>query len=158
MLQSSKTLRVHSIGAVAKKGTCEFCPVTDCNGPYDNSSNSYINPASFSFQSVDDVILLSKPGFLYAAIDIKSAYRFVPVHSPHRQLQGFRWSFANGVENFYIDNFLCFGLSNASSIFHRISNAIVRMMQRRNFVLVSYLDDFMIMAENKENVFLLRVL
>lgn len=51
----------------------------------------------------------------------------------------------------FVDNFLCFGLAIASAIFQRFSTAIVRMMQRRGFVIVSYLDDFIVTADNFES-------
>ena len=50
-------------------------------------------------------------------------------------------------ESYYVDNFLCFGLSCAPSIFNRISCAIARTMQRRGFKIVNYLDDFLVIGE-----------
>lgn len=37
-----------------------------------------------------------------------------------------------------MDNFLCFGLANASAIFQRISTSIARMMRKRGFKIISY--------------------
>lgn len=46
-----------------------------------------------------------------------------------------------------MDNRLSFGLSCAPAIFHRLSNAIVRMMSLRGFTaVVSYLDDFVLIG------------
>lgn len=36
-----------------------------------------------------------------------------------RALPGIRWDFGSN-ENFYVDSFLCFGLSNAPTIFHHM--------------------------------------
>ena len=91
-----------------------------------------------------------RPDCFFATVDIKSAYRWVPVYPPHRTLQGFRWAF-NGSYKFFTDNFLCFGLKNAPSIFHRISCALTRMMARKGFSnIVNYLDDFLIVAYSRE--------
>ena len=50
-----------------------------------------------------------------------------------------------------MDNFLCFGLKNVPSIFHRISCAVTRMMTRKGFPnLVNYLDDFLIVSSSRE--------
>ena len=76
--------------------------------------------------------------------------RHVPVYLPHRTLQGVRWAF-NGSYKFFTDNFLCFGLKNAPSIFHRISCALTRIMARKGFSnIVNYLDDFLIVASSRE--------
>ena len=50
------------------------------------------------------------------------------------------------VESYYIDNYFCFGLSIAPSIFHRINCAISRCMSRKGHKIVSYLDDFLIIG------------
>ena len=92
---------------------------------------------------------MSTPNCFYAIIDIKSAYRWVPIYPPHRQLQGFRWSFyPDQPAQYYVDNFLCFGLANAPSIFNRISQSIVRTMLREGFTIVAYLDDFLVIRND----------
>ena len=71
-----------------------------------------------------------------------------PPPPPYRELQGFRWMFGTQDSsrcNYYVDNWLCFGLSCAPSIFNRLSNAIVRMMARRGFhAVINYRDDFLL--------------
>ena len=109
--------------------------------------NSYIEAEKFCFESIDDALQMSSPNCFFAVVDIKAAYRSVPVFPPHRQLQGFRWQFnGENEEHFYIDNFLCFGLANAPSIFNRISAAIVRMLRKRGHRVVAYLDDFLLIG------------
>ena len=70
------------------------------------------------------------------------------VPPPHRELQGFRWMFGTQDSsrcNYYVDNWLCFGLSCTPSIFNGLSNAIVRMMARRGFhAVINYRDDFLL--------------
>ena len=57
----------------------------------------------------------------------------------------------NGSYKFFTDNFHCFGLKNAPSIFHRISCSLTRMMARKGFSnIVNYLDDFLIAASSRE--------
>ena len=80
-------------------------------------------------------------------MDIKAAYRAVPVFPPHRQLQGFRWKFDwERTEHYFVDNFLCFGLANAPAIFNRISTAIARFLRLKNHIVVVYLDDFLLIG------------
>lgn len=147
-LQHSKPHRIHAIGAVPKKGTNEFRPITDCSRPRADSLNSYMNLETFSLESPDDALALSTPGCYYAIVDLKSAYRSVPVFPPHRQLQGMRWSFEKDKSVYLVDNFLCFGLSCAPLIFFRLSSAIARMLRRRGYKVVVYLDDFLVVGQS----------
>ena len=146
-----KPHRIQAIGAVPKKDSKTPRPITDCSRPLHDSLNSYLTAESFSFDSIDDVVNISLPFSYYAVIDIKSAYRWVPIFPPHRTLQGFRWSFDDGPENFYVDNFLCFGLSIAPAIFQRISTAIARTVRRAGFSVVSYLDDFLLVGDSSSS-------
>ena len=142
----SKPRRIQAIGAVPKKDSRTPRPITDCSRPLHDSLNSYLTAESFTFDSMDDVVDLSFPFSFYAVVDIKSAYRWVPISPAHRTLQGFRWSFDDGPELFYVDNFLCFGLSIAPSIFQRISTAVARTVKRAGYSIVSYLDDFLVVG------------
>ena len=96
---------------------------------------------------------VSTDNCLYAIVDIESAWRWVPVFPPHRELQGFRWMFGPhdpSLYEYFVDNRLCFGVSCAPAIFNRLSNAVVRMMARRGFhSIVNYLDDFLIVGKTK---------
>lgn len=149
-IQQEKPIKIQAIGAISKSGTTALRPITDCSRPLSNSLNSYITSVPFKFEGIDDVLKQSVPNGFYAIVDIKAAYWHVPVHPPHRQLQGFKWRFGNGVETYLVDNFLCFGLANGPEIFHRISSAIARRMRYYGFNIVSYLDDFLLVCVTKE--------
>ncbi|XP_055332333.1 uncharacterized protein LOC129584242 [Paramacrobiotus metropolitanus] len=146
----SKPKRVHAIGAVQKADSEKFRPITDCSRPFSDSLNSYIFPGKFSLQSIDDALALSSYACHYALVDIKSAYRHVPVFPPHRQLQGFAWSFDEQPETYFIDNFLCFGLSIAPFIFFRLSSAVARFIRLKGYKIVCYLDDFLVIGETAD--------
>ena len=134
-----------------KKDSSTPRPITDCSRPLHDSLNSYLTAETFSFDSIDDVVNLSNLFSFYAVVDIKSAYRWVPIFPAHRTLQGFRWSFDNEPEYYYVDNFLCFGLSIAPAIFQRVSTAIARTVRRAGYNIVSYLDDFLVVADTRES-------
>lgn len=148
--QCSKPLRVQALGAVPKKGSNALRPITDCSRPFSCSLNSFIVAEPFKFETIDDAVALAKPNCYFAVVDIKSAYRWVPIFPAHRQFQGFSWAFDNEPTFYYVDNFLCFGLANAPAIFQRISCAITRMIRRRGFNIVAYLDDFLLIAESQQ--------
>ena len=77
-----------------------------------------------------------------AEIDVKSAYRIVPVHPEDILLLGMRWQ--DGV---YIDKALPFGLRSAPKIFNAIADDLTWILQNQGvrFVL-HYLDDFLLVG------------
>lgn len=121
--------------------------------PHSNAVNDHIQIDHYRYKSVDNAVSLMTPGCFFALVDIQQAYRWIPVYPPHQQLQGFQWAFGNSGNkaSFFIDKRLCFGLRNAPSIFHRISNAITRMMRKKGIsCIVNYLDDFLIVSPSHE--------
>jgi len=148
---------VHAIGAVPRKDRNDPRPITDCSRPYDGSINDYMFPEKFRYNTVDSAAKLVTPGAWLSIIDIRHAYRSCPVFPPHRTYTGFKWKFSDNVSTqyqYFVDNFLCFGLRAAPSIFVRISNAIARIFKTEidhpDVHLVNYLDDFCIVAKTKE--------
>ena len=154
---SSKPRCVCAIGRVLKKDSGKSRPITDCSRPLGRSLNDYIQRdlESFRMNSIDNAVAMSVPGCFYSIVDIESAWRWVPVFPPHRELQRFRWMFGphnpSQYQNF-VDNRLCFGLSCAPSIFNRLSNAIVRVMHRCGFsCVINYLDHFLIISKSRDD-------
>ena len=146
---------IHAIGAVPKKsGADALRPITDCSRPFDSCLNSHMDYPKQKFKSIDDVCNLMSPGCYFASVDISRAYRAVPVLPGHRRYQGFRWMFGRldrEKYDYFIDNFLVFGLSCAPGIFARISNVICRMMGRRGYYnIVNYLDDYCVVSADRE--------
>ena len=83
------------------------------------------------------------PGSRLAKINIKSAYRIIPVHPDDRPLLGMQWEGA-----LYVDAALPFGLHSAPKIFTAIADAIEWAVTQDGVSCVfDYLDDFMIVAE-----------
>ena len=77
-------------------------------------------------------------GALMAKLDLKSAYRKIPVHPNHQMLLGIEWA---GVT--YIDKALPFGLRSAPKIFSAIADALTwAMIQAGVHTVIHYLDDF----------------
>lgn len=71
--------------------------------------------------------------------------------SEHSQkVTGFRWNF-NGTDVYFRDSKLPFGAKLSPGVFHRLTQAVKRMMGRRGYdLLIVYLDDFLIIADSKE--------
>ena len=88
--------------------------------------------------------------FFFGKIDLRSAYRSVKISFKSPLATGFKWNF--GGQNLYLkDTRLPFGGKLSPGIFHRLTQAVKRMMERRGFnIVIVYLDDFLITAETKE--------
>ena len=78
-----------------------------------------------------------------AKVDIKNAYRIIPVHPEDRALLGMQWEGA-----LYVDAALPFGLRSVPKIFTCVANVLEWMMLREQGVqqVLHYLDDFLIVA------------
>jgi len=86
-----------------------------------------------------------------AKVDLRHAYRSVPVH-PSWTALGLKWRFSGQKSYSYlVDTRLPFGCRSAPGIFHRIMQTVKRMMIRRGFnLIVVYLDDFLVIGRTKE--------
>ena len=99
--------------------------------------------SSFSYTSLDDVVDLIRrlgTGTQLVKMDLKDAYRIVPIHPDDNHLLGISW---NGA--IYVDRALPFGLRTAPKIFTAVANALAWALHSRGvrFVL-HYLDEFLI--------------
>ena len=73
-----------------------------------------------------------------AKMDIKSAYRVVPVYPEDRLLLGVAWR-----EQVYVDSVLPFGLRSAPKIFNAVADALQWVMLSKGVRFIfHYLDDF----------------
>ena len=80
-----------------------------------------------------------KQSRLLAKMDIKQAYRNIPVSPDDRYLLGISW------ENMvYVDQVLPFGLRSAPLIFSAVADALLWIMQKRGVTwAIHYIDDFL---------------
>ena len=100
---------------------------------------------TLSYVSVDDIvktILTLKKGALMAKVDIKNAYRLLPVHPEDRLLLGMEWQ-----GQVYVDTALPFGLRSAPKIFTALADLLEWIIRKRGVDHVDhYLDDFIILG------------
>ena len=97
--------------------------IVDLSAPEGHSVNDGIEKAlcSLSYISVDNVaktILQLGPGTLLGKMDVKEAFRIVPIHPSDRLLLAIQWK-----GNLYIDKVLPFGLRSASLLFTALADA-----------------------------------
>ena len=101
------------------------------------------------FQSLQDVINLVTPNCFFTKFDPKAAYRSVGIHPSNYSYMGLIWLFEGDTQPTYlIDNHLCFGAKNSPGIFHRLTQAVRRMMKKRGWNIVCFLDDILLIADD----------
>lgn len=124
--------------------------IHDCSRPEGSAVNDFAgNSSKQIFQTLDDATKLVTANCYMAKVDLKSAYRSVQISKTSQQVTGFRWTFPDGREFTLFDRKLPFGSKLAPGIFHRLSQAVRRIMSRKGFTIVAYLDDFFICEQTK---------
>ena len=103
-----------------------------------------IDPTRFSLHycTVDAAIRIVNslgPGTLMAKLDLKNAFRLLPVHKDDWHLLGIHWK-----DCWYIDKCLPFGLRSSPALFNMLADALQWIMQHNYQVshVIHYLDDY----------------
>ena len=105
--------------------------IIDLSAPQGSSVNDGIAKelCSLAYTSVDEVVacvLKLGKGSLLAKMDLKQAYRNVPVHPQDRLLLGMEWQ-----GDVFIDKVLPFGLRSAPLIFSALADCLQWIMEQR---------------------------
>ena len=117
---------VRALGAILKPTPSEVRLIHDCSRPHGQAVNDYITTDSFKFQTLDDAIKLLQPNYFMAKIDLRHAYRSVPIHPENYQFTGLKWQFSGDVHFTYFYNTrLPFGAKRSPEIFHRRNRCVV---------------------------------
>lgn len=126
--------------------------IHDGSRPFGAAMNDYATLHSERFQTIADACKIAKPGYWCAKLDLKAAYRSVPIHKDDYKVTGLKWHFSGEKDPTYLfDSRLPFGATLAPSHFHRLSQAIGRCLRRQGFRgIVVYIDDFLLAAETFE--------
>ena len=82
----------------------------------------------------------TRPIALMAKVNLKSAFRMVPVHREDWELLGMHWR-----NHFYIDTCLPFGLRSAPFLFNEVASALQWILQNNYAIrdMLHYLDDYL---------------
>ncbi len=153
---------ISALGAIPKPGTDKVRLIHDCSRPVGQSLNDFASLKDhYSFQSMDDAVNLLTRNCYLAKVDLQHAYRSIPIHPDDYSATGLKWTFSGDTHPTYMfDTRLPFGARMAPQIFHRITQAIKRIMHSRGYLgVIVYLDDFLIIesteARCKEALFTL---
>ena len=137
-------LHINRMGVVPKGHTPgKWRLITDLSYPEGGSVNDGIDPAvcSLQYTSVERVATAAQSlgaGTLLAKVDVKSAYRLIPVHPADRPLLALAWK-----GSIYVDGMLPFGLRSAPKIFTAVADALEWILRAQGVRHIDhYLDDF----------------
>ena len=116
--QAVPQVHISRFGVIPKGHTGKWRLIVDLSHPRGHSVNDGIPKSlcSLKYVTIDEAIqgiLQLGRGALLAKIDIKSAFRLLPVHPADRHMLGMQWK--DGV---YIDTCLPFGLRSAPKLFN----------------------------------------
>ena len=111
-----------------KKGTEQWRRIHHLSWPRGDAVNDYILVLPVEYSRFDDALDLVRrlgPGALLCKIDVKSAFRCIPVRPEDRHLLGMIWQ-----RMFFVDLCLPFGLSSSPGIWELFSSAAERILRR----------------------------
>ena len=137
-----------SHGVIPKGSTGKWRLIVDLSAPDGASVNDGIDTplGSLTYVRVQDAaegVLSFGRDSLLAKVDVRSAYRNVPVHPEDRWMLGML-----GEGGLYVDKTLSFGLHSAPKIFTALADAVewVTRQEGVRFV-IHYLDDFLVIGQ-----------
>ena len=141
----SQTIQISRFGVIPKGATGKWRLILDLSSPEGASVNCGIDKELCSLkyatvdQATESVVRLGR-GTLMAKIDIKAAYRLVPVHPEDRWLLGMQFEGAD-----FMDTVLPFGMRSAPKIFNAVADALEWVCRNEGVQeALHYLDDFMV--------------
>jgi hypothetical protein len=134
---------ISALGAIPKPDG-DVRLIHDCSQPAGSSLNDYSTIDSVKYQSVNDALNMIGPGWYQCKIDLRWAYRVCGINPEHYTFTGLKWHFIGDKSHTYlVDTRLSFGARKSPHIYHRLTQAVKRMMARRGFKnIVVFLDDF----------------
>lgn len=141
----AEKVHINRFGVIPKRSQPgKWRLIVDMSFPSGKSVNDGVSPelSSLSYTSVDEaarIVLSLGRGCELAKLDIRSAYRLVPVHKDDRWLLGMQWQGRT-----YIDCVLPFGLRSAPKIFTAVADALQWILESKGVQPgIHYLDDFL---------------
>ena len=133
------------LGLIPKAQPGKWRLITDLSSPHNYSVNDGISPSlcSLHYCGLDEavrIVLNLGRGARMSKVDLKSAYRVIPIHPDDTPLLGVKWN-----SSVLLDKALPFGLRSAPKIFSAFADALAWVtLQLGVDTQIHYLDDFFI--------------
>jgi len=118
VISDAKPTIISALGTIPKPDYSEVRLIHDCSRPTGQALNDYITSHSFKFQTLDDAFKLLRPNYFMAKIDLRHAYRSVPIHPNNYAATGLQWLFSGqSCPTYFFDTRLPFGAKSSPEIF-----------------------------------------
>ena len=140
-------VHINRFGVIPKSTPGKWRLIVDMSSPEGGSVNDGIQESrcSLSYATVEEAtqgIVKYGNGALLIKVDIRKAYRVVPVHPDDRWLMGMQWK-----GSLFVDTALPFGLRSAPKIFTALADAAEWIARQRGVeFVIHYLDDFLMVT------------
>ena len=140
-------VHVSRFGLIPKGSTGKWRLIVDLSSPQGLSVNDGVDEvlSTLTYVVIEDAmrgISARGRGSIMAKVDIKSAYRNVPVHPDDRWMMGMLWEGA-----LFVDTALPFGLRSAPKIFTALADAAEWIARKEGIdFIIHYLDDFLLIG------------
>ena len=135
-----KDLILSSIYTVPKKDSTKRRPVINLRWV-----NSHIRRVHFKMSTMRDVKLALTQDCYMAKLDLKDCFWGLPLSKQDQRAVAFRWKGTN-----YVFKCLPFGLSLAPMFITKLYRHVVEYLQARGHRVMIYIDDLLILGENKQ--------
>ena len=113
--------------------------IHDCRRPFGKSLNDYASIGmSHKFQTIDNATSSVQAGYYMSKVDLKSAYRYVSINTESQQFTGLKFWLDDRFV-YVRDTKLPFGSKLATGIFHRLTQTVKRMMEKRGFTALAFI-------------------
>lgn len=107
--------------------------------------NEFVENPHFKMESVKTAVALISSNSFMSVIDLKDAYHAIPVHQDFQKYLKFRWK---GV--LYKYTCIPFGLCLAPWLYTKVNKPIIAFLRTQGVLLVSYLDDTLVVGKDRE--------
>ena len=136
IVTNDRPVIISALGVIPKPDSTEVHLIHDCSRPLGEGLNDYIQTQSFKFQTLDDAIKLLGANRFMAKIDLRHAYRSVPIHPSNFVETGLKWQFSGDSHFNYFDD--------RREIFHCFTQSVRQMLARhlRQLPFFSHFDRF----------------
>lgn len=136
---------VHSLGAVAKKGTSKVRVIMDCTK---SGLNAHLSTPPMGLPTVRHATRLLKRGYWMGKLDLSDGFLHIPLRDDQCDLIGFQHP-ATG--EFYRYRYLCFGLACAPFIFQSTMQEVMRLASLSGVSTgLAYIDDIFVGDRSKK--------
>ena len=147
-------LHISPVQAISKKtpGKCRL--IHNLSAPHGNSVNEAIPDEikSVTFCKIADVVDLllqhQHAQMFMSKVDLKDAFRIVPIHKSNWRYLGMKIN-----EFYYVDTVLPMGCGTSCAIFQTLTRALCWMVTKEipGISIFGYLDDFLLVSQGRDN-------